>query len=163
MAVVASNGIVQTPLVEVLHGNMQLAVVVRALDERVLAVEHNVVVGISPLVSPRAARLAIGALDEQLIQHSLDDLGHRPRVLLRIDILATRRTRSAAVVLLLGSPSMVEAVAAEEVAADELNGAVEGRVADEADEVAVGGVEVLEEVQVGLLLGGEGAAVLRVQ
>lgn len=57
---------------------------------------------------------------------------------------------------------MVEAVAAEEVAAHELGGLVEGRVAYEADEVAVGGGDVLEEVQVGRLLGDGGASVLRV-
>lgn len=58
---------------------------------------------------------------------------------------------------------MVEAVTTEEVAAEELDGLVKGRVADEADEVAVGFGNVFEEVQVGGLLRDGGAAVLRVQ
>lgn len=58
---------------------------------------------------------------------------------------------------------MVEALTAEEVAAEELDGTIEGRMADEADEVAVRLRDVFEEVQVGRLLCDGGAAVLRVQ
>ena len=44
---------------------------------------------------------------------------------------------------------MVEAFAAKVVFAGELNRLVEGRVADEADEVAVGFAEVFEALELG--------------
>ena len=132
-----------------------------AFDERVLAVQHNVVVDIDTLLDPGAPGLCVWTSHDQLVQHRLDDSGHLARVLVRVDPGAARGACLAAVGLC--GPGMVEAVAAEEVAAQELDGAGEGRVADEADEVAVGRRDVLEQVEVGRLLGGGGAAVLREQ
>lgn len=50
---------------------------------------------------------------------------------------------------MLGRPCMVEAFAAEVMFARELDGLVKGRVADEADEVAVGVGEVFEVLEFG--------------
>jgi hypothetical protein len=161
VAVLTAHCVVQAALVEVPLRDVQAAVVLRALDERVLAVQHDVVVHVDALLDPGAAGLRVRAADDQLVQHRLDDLGHGAQVLVGVDAAAARGAGAAA--LVLGAPGMVEAVAAEEVAAEELGGAVEGRVADEAHEVAVGRGDVLEEVQVGGLLCDGGAAVLRVQ
>lgn len=161
VAVLAAHGVVQAALVEVPLRNVQAAVGLGAFHERVLAVQHDVVVHIDALLDPAAAGLCIRALDEQLVQHRVDDLGRRVDILLRVDIGPARGARIAAFVL--GAPGMLETLAAEEVAADELDGAVEGRVADEADEVAVGLGHVLDEVQVGGLLRGGRVAGGRVQ
>ena len=61
----------------------------------------------------------------------------------------------------LGSPCMVETVAAEVVFAGELDGLVEGRVAYEADKVAVAGSGVLDEVDVGGDFGDSALSTLR--
>jgi hypothetical protein len=61
--------------------------------------------------------------------------------------MAAGGTCSAAV--WLGRPCVFEALAAEVVFAGELDGAVKGRVADEADEVAVGVGDVFEVLELG--------------
>lgn len=151
----------QAALVKVLLGNVQLASMLCALDEGILAVQHNMVMDIGTLLDPGTAGLCVGASHNQLFQHRLYNLGHRACVLVRVDSGAACGTRLAAVGL--GGPSMVETVAAEEVTTYEQDGAGKGRVADEADEVAVRRRDVLEEVEVGRLLGGGGTAVLREQ
>jgi hypothetical protein len=56
---------------------------------------------------------------------------------------------------------MLEAVVAEAVLAGQLDGLVEGRVADEADEVAVGRRHVLERGELGREFDDAAAAALR--
>ena len=105
------------------------------------------VANVDALCHPVAASLSIRTLDHQLIQHRLDNLGHRADVAVGFDGMAAGGTCSARV--LLGRPCMIETVAAEVVFAGELNGLVKGRVADEADEVAVGLGEVFEVLEFG--------------
>jgi hypothetical protein len=141
----------QTSFVEVLLGNWKTTIEGRAFDQRVLAVYHNMVVDIDALVDPVAAGLGVGTLDYKLVQHRLEDLGDRQGFLLRVCPGPTCRTRLIAG--LLGSPGMVETEAAEVVLAGEADRPIEGRVADETDEVAVAGGDVVEQVQVGRDLG----------
>lgn len=77
VAVLAAHGIVQAAFVEVFLGNVQAAVIGRAFDQRIYTVQHDMVVNISTLASPVAARLGVGTLDHQLVQHGLDDPGYR--------------------------------------------------------------------------------------
>ena len=71
MTVIAAHGEVQAALVEVLLGDVQAAVVVWAVDQRVLAVQHDVIVDIDSLLDPIAARFGVRTLDNELIQHRL--------------------------------------------------------------------------------------------
>lgn len=105
------------------------------------------VANIDALRHPAAAGLCIRALDDKLIQHRLDDPGHRADVAVGFDGMATGGTCSARV--LLGRPCMVETLAAEVVFARELDGPIKRRVAYEADEVAVGLGEVFEVLEFG--------------
>lgn len=147
MAVVAAHRVVQAALVKVFLGGWQAAVVGRAHDGRVFTVQHDMVVHIDALRGPGAAGLVVRALYEQLVQHCLDDAGHGADVAFGLDGTAAGGTGSAA--MGLGRPGVVEAFAAKVVLARELDGAVKGRVADEADEVAVGVGEIVEVLEVG--------------
>lgn len=159
VAVLAAHGIVQTTLVPVFLGDVQAAVARRTLDRGVFAVQHDMVVDVDAVVDPVAAGLAVGAPDDELIQHVLDDLGHRPDVSARLDLQAARRARLAAIGL--RGPGVLQAVVAEVVLAGQLDGLVEGGVADEADEVAVGRRHVLEGGVFGRDLDDAAAATLR--
>jgi hypothetical protein len=149
----------QAALVEVPLRNGQAAVERRTLDECILAVQHDVIMHIAPLVDPVAADTRIGTLDGELVQHVLEDLGRRQRLFLDIHLVPTCRARLE--VVLLRGPAVVQALAAEVVVAGEADGAVEGRMADEADEVAVAGGDVVELVHVGRDLGDAALAKLR--
>jgi hypothetical protein len=146
-AVLAVHRVVLTSLVVVLLSDVQMAVPHGALDGRVLTVEHDVVVDIDAVVDPVTAGSAVCALDDQLVQHVLDNLGHGAEVLLRLDVHAAGGARLA--VATGGGPGMLEALAAEVVLAGQLDGLLKGRVADEADEVAVGRGHVLERLELG--------------
>lgn len=159
VAVFAVHCVVQAALVEVLLRDLEAAVGRRALDGRVLAVQHDVVVDVYTLSHPVAACLAVRALDNQLIQHRLDNLGHGAHVLVSLDGMATRRTRPPAVGL--RGPCVVETLAAEVVLAGELDGLVKGRVADQADEVAVGRGDVFEVLELGGCLDDSAVSTLR--
>ena len=142
MAVVAIDRVVQTALVEVLLGRVEPAVSSRTFNRRVFAVEHDVVMDVDAVVDPGAACSAVRALDDQLVQHGLDDLGHGTYIALGLDDAATGRTCLA--VVGLRGPGVLEALAAEVVLAGQLDGLVEGGVADQTHEVAVGVRRVLE-------------------
>lgn len=142
MTVVAAHGEVQAALVEVLLRRVQATVGGRALNRRVLAVQHDMVVHVDAVVDPRAARPAVGAAHDQLVQHSLDDLGDRAQVARGLDGAAAGRAGLDG--LLLGGPGVLEALAAEEVLAGQLDGAVEGGVADQTHQVRVGVGRVFE-------------------
>lgn len=58
---------------------------------------------------------------------------------------------------------MFEAISTEEMFASELDGFIKGRVADEADQIAVCRPNVFEKVDVWWLLGDGALAVLRIQ
>lgn len=137
VTVLAAHGVVQTALVKVLLRDVQVAVIVWAIHQRVLAVQHHVVVHIDPLLDPIAARLGVWTLDDELVKHGLQYLGHGQRLPRGVGPAPTCRTRLLGVVL--GVPGVVQTLAAEIVLAGELDGPVEGRVADEAHEVAVAG------------------------
>jgi hypothetical protein len=147
MTVIAAHGVVQAALVEVLLGDLQPAVDCRALDGRVLAVQHDMVVDVDAVGKPVAAGLAVRTLDHELVQHRLDDLGYGSDIILRLHRMPTRRTCPLAV--WLGCPCVVETLPAEVVVAGKLDGLVEGRVADQADEVAVGRGDVFEVLEFG--------------
>lgn len=159
MTVLASHSVVQTALVIVLLSNMQATVAHGTLHRRVLAVYHDMVVNIHAMIDPIAASLAVGALDHKLVEHVLHNLRHRPDISVRLNHQTAGGTRLAASGL--RRPGMVEAVAAEVVLAGQLDGPVEGRVADEADEVAVGGGDVFEGGEFGRHLDDAAAAALR--
>lgn len=142
MTVVAAHGEVQAALVEVLLRRVQATVGGRALNRRVLAVQHDMVVHVDAVVDPRAARPAVGAAHDQLVQHSLDDLGDGAQVARGLDGAAAGRAGLDG--LLLGGPGVLEALAAEEVLAGQLDGAVEGGVADQTHQVRVGVGRVFE-------------------
>jgi hypothetical protein len=116
-------------------------------------------VDIDTLREPVAASLGVGALDHQLVQHRLDDLGYGPDIGLGLNLVSAGRTGALAV--WLWSPGMVETCAAEVVFARELNGLIKGRVADQADEVAVGRRDVLEGLHLGRQLDASALSVLR--
>lgn len=103
----------QAAQVEVLLCCLQAAVGRGALDGRVLAVQHDVIVNIDALINPVAASLCIRALDHQLVQHSLDDLRHGANVLVRLDRMSARRTRPPAI--WLWAPGVIETFAAKVV------------------------------------------------
>ena len=105
------------------------------------------IVYVDAVVDPSAACPAVGALDEQLVEHCLDDLGDRAQVVVGLDVAAAGWTCLAAVGL--RGPGMLEAFAAEVVLAAQLDGLVEGGVADQTHEVAVGRGRVLEGGHVG--------------
>jgi hypothetical protein len=159
VAVLAAHSVVQAALVVVLLRNVQTTVAYGTLDRRVFAVEHDVVVDVDAVVDPVTAGLAVGALDYELVEHVLDDLWHGPQVSACLDVEAAGGARLAAIGL--GRPGMLEAVVAEVVLAGQLDGLVEGRVADEADEVAVGRRHVLERGELGRDFDGAAAAALR--
>lgn len=159
VAVVTTHGVVQAALVVVFLGDVQTAVAHRTFHRRVLAVEHNVVVDIDTVIDPVAPSLAVGTLDYKLVQHVLHNLGHRPDIAVGLDLESAGGTRLAAIAL--GRPGVLEAVAAEVVLAGQLDGLVEGRVADQADEVAVGGGDVLERLQLGRDFDDSAASTLR--
>jgi hypothetical protein len=105
------------------------------------------VVDVDALGDPVAACLGVGALDHKLIQHGFDNLGHRANVAVAFNRMPARGTRPPGVVL--RRPRMIETIATKVVFAGELNGLVEGGVADEADEVAVGRRDVFEVGELG--------------
>lgn len=117
------------------------------------------VVDIDAEVDPGATGLAIRALDHELVQHVLDDLGYWTEVPAGLDLESASRARLATVGL--WCPGMLEAVVAEVVLAGQLDGPIEGRVADEADEVAVGRGDVLEGRELGRDFDDPAAATLR--
>jgi hypothetical protein len=158
VAILAAHRVMQTPLMVVLLSNVQTTVAQRTLHGRVLTVYHDMVVDIDAVIDPVASSLAIRALDYKFVQHILHNLGHRPDVSV-LDDEAAGRARLAASGL--GSPGMVEAVAAEVVLAGQLDGPVEGRVTDEADEVAVGRGDVFERGEFGGHFDDAAAATLR--
>ena len=121
----------QAALVEVLLGDLQSAVGRRALDGRVLAVQHDVVVDVDALSKPVAACLAVWTLDHKLVQHRLDDLRHGANVLLGFNRMSASRTCPLAVCL--RCPCVIETHPAEVVVTRELHGLIEGRVADQTD------------------------------
>lgn len=147
MTVLTAHRVMQTALVKVFLGCRQATVYCWTHDGSVFAIQHDMVAHVDALGLPVAASLCVWTFDHQLIKHSLDNLGHRTYILIRLDSMAARRTGSAGV--LLGRPCMVEAVAAEVVFARKLDGLVKGCVADEADEVAVGFGEVFEVLEFG--------------
>jgi len=159
VAVIAVHGVVQTALVVVLLGNVQTTLPHWTLHRRVFAVYHDMVVDVDAVVDPVAPSLAVGALDYQLVQHVLDDLGHRAQVPGGLNVVAARGARLAGIGL--RGPGMLETVMAEVVLARQLDGLVKGRVADEADEVAVGRRHVLEGRELGRDLDDAAAATLR--
>jgi hypothetical protein len=132
-----------------------------AFHECVLAVQHNVIMHIDALVKPITSKLRVWAFDDQLVQHGLNYPRHRPDVLTRVYLATASWARLLAI--LLGVPSVGEAFTAEVVVTGELDGLIEGRVADEADEVAIGRGAIFEQVDVGRLFGNGTLAVLRVQ
>ena len=134
VAVLAADGVMQATLVEVLLRYLQATVCGGAFDRRVLAVQHDVVVDVDALGDPVAACLGVRALDDKLIQHRLDNPGHRANVTVALNSMPARGTGP----LMLWRPCVIETLAAEVVVAGELDGLVEGGVADEAGEVAVG-------------------------
>lgn len=142
MAVVAADGVVQTALVEVFLGRVQPTIGCRAFDWRVFAVQHDVIVYVDAVVNPGAAGPGVGALDYELVEHGLDDLGHRAHVALALDDAAAGGTCLA--VGRVWGPGMLKALAAEVVLAGQLDGLVEGGVADQTHEIAVRGRRVLE-------------------
>lgn len=97
---------------------------------------------IDALGLPAATGLCVWALDHEFVEHGLNNLRNRAYVVVGLNNTAARGTGPAAV--WLGRPGMVKAFAAKVVFAGELNRLVKGRVADEADEVAVGLAEVFE-------------------
>lgn len=105
------------------------------------------VVDVCALSHPIAACFAIRALDYKLVQHSLDNLGHGPYVFVALYLGAAGRTCLAAVGL--RCPGMIKTLSTEVVLAGELDGLIEGRVADQADEVAVWGGRVFEGLELG--------------
>lgn len=146
VAILAAYGVVQTALVKVLLGNVQAAVCSRALDRRVFAVEHDMVVDVGTVMGPVAAGLGVGTLDHELVEHGLDDLGHGSNVLVGLDGASAG---GACAAVWLRCPCVLEAFSAEVVVAGELDGLLKGRVADEADEIAVGGADVFERLELG--------------
>jgi hypothetical protein len=159
VAVVTTDSIVQTAFVVVLLRYMQTALPHRALDGRVFAVQHDMVVDVDAVIDPIAACLAIRALDNKLVQHVLDDLGHWAEISSGLDLEPTCRACLAAA--RLRGPGVLEAVVAEVVLAGQLDGLVKGCVADEADEVAVGRRHVLEGRELGRGFDDAAAASLR--
>lgn len=149
----------QAALVEVLLRNRQAAVEGRAFDERVFTVEHDMVVDVGSLVDPVAARLCVWTFDHQLVQHGVHYLRGGQRLLGRVCTVPTCGTRLVAV--LLGIPGVLEADAAEVVLAGQADGLVKGRMADEADEVAVAGGDILQQVGVGGDFGNAALSTLR--
>ena len=149
----------QAAQMEVLLCRLQAAVGRGALNRRVLAVQHDVVVDIDALIDPIAASFCVWALDHQLVQHSLDDPGHRADVLVRLDRVSARRTRPPAA--WLRAPGMIEALAAKVVLARELDRLIKGRMADQADEVAVWLGDVLEVLDFGRDLDDSAVSTLR--
>ena len=147
MAVLAAHSIVQATLVKVLLGDVQAAVIGRTFDQCVLAIQHNMVMYIGSLFNPIATRLCVWALDNELVEHRLYNLGNRHWLLRGVDPPPARWARLLGV--LLGVPGMVQTLTAEVMLAGKLDGLVEGRVADEADQVAVARGHVLEQVDVG--------------
>jgi hypothetical protein len=117
------------------------------------------VVDIDAVVHPIAASLGIGAFYNKLIQHMFDNLGHGAEVFVRLHVQATDGTCLAGIGL--GSPCMIEAVAAEVVLAGQLDGLVEGGMAYEAHEVAVRRRHVFERGEFGRDLDNSAAAALR--
>lgn len=83
---------------------------------------------IGTLLHPVTTRLGIGTLDNEFIQHRLQYSGHRERLLVQVDLVPA----SWAILegFGLGGPGMVEAFATEVMAAGELDGLIERRVAD---------------------------------
>jgi hypothetical protein len=146
----------QAALVEVFLGDLQSAVGRRALDGRVLAVQHDVVVDVDALSKPGAACLAVWALDHKLVEHCLDDLRHGTNVLLGLNRMSARRTSPLAICL--RCPGMIETLPAKVVVAGELDGLVEGRVADE---VAVGRACVFEVLDFGRYFRDTAESILR--
>lgn len=106
------------------------------------------VIDIDAVVDPITASLAVGALDYQFIKHVFDNLGDGSQVFIWLDVHSASRASLAT--LGLGRPGVIEAFAAEIVFAGKLDGLIEGSMADEADEIAIGGRDVFE----GLILGG---------
>lgn len=105
------------------------------------------VVDVDAVFSPAAACLGVRTLDYELVQHCLNDFRYGPNVLFRLYLASARRTRLAAA--RLWSPGMIETLAAEVMLAQELDGLIEGRVADQADQVAVGRGYVFERLELG--------------
>lgn len=97
---------------------------------------------IDAMVHPCTASPAVWALDYQLVQHRLDDFGHRTYIVFRLDMAATGRT--CLTVVGLGCPSMLEAVAAEVMLTWQLNRLIEGGVTNQTHKVAISCARVLE-------------------
>lgn len=137
----------QATLVEVLLRDLEATIGSRAFNRRVLAVQHDVIVNVNSVIDPIAASLGIGALDHQLIQHVLNDSRNRSDISVALYSAATCGTRLPAT--RLRSPSMLKTFPTKVVLARKLYGAIEGRVADETDEVAIGVGEVFEGLELG--------------
>lgn len=145
VTVLAADGVMQATLVEVLLRYLQATVRGRAFDGRVFAVQHDVVVDVDALGDPVAACLGVRALDDKLIQHRLDNLGHRANVTVAFDSMPARGTCP----LMLWRPCVIETLAAKVVVAGKLYGLIKRGVADEAGEVAVGRGDVFEVGELG--------------
>lgn len=117
------------------------------------------IVEVGALVDPVAARLGVRTLYRQFVQHGLQDLGHWQLVLVRVDIAPTRGTRLETPGLRV--PGVVETDAAEVVVAGEVDGLVIGTVANEAHEVAVVVVDIIQQVHIGWDSGHTALATLR--
>lgn len=147
MTVITAHGVVQATLMVVFLGNVETAVFRGTFDGRVLAVQHDMIMHVDTMVDPLAAGPAVGAFHDKLIQHILDNLGHRSQVSVGLNSGTASGTCLATVGL--GRPSMVETFSAKIVFAGQLHGLVEGGMADEADEVAIGGGDVFEGLELG--------------
>jgi hypothetical protein len=117
------------------------------------------VVHVHAVVDPVASSLAIRALDYELIQHVLDDLRHWTEVPAGPNHESAGRACLAPIGL--RGPGMLEAVVAEIVLARQLDGPVEGGVADQADEITVRRRDVLESGELGRDFDDSAAATLR--
>ena len=147
MTILTANGVMQAALVEVLLGYLQATVCRRALNWRVLAVQHDMVMDVDALGDPVAACFGVRTLYHKLVQHRLDNPRHRANVLVGFNSMPTGRTCPPAIGL--RRPRMIQTLAAKVVLAGKLDRLVEGRVADEADEVAIGRGDVFEVLELG--------------
>jgi hypothetical protein len=100
------------------------------------------IVDVYAVVDPCTARPGVWTLDDQLVKHGLDDLGHGAYIGLALDDAATGGTCLA--VGRLRRPGVLEAFTAEVVLAGQLDGLVERGMADQTHEIAIGGRCVFE-------------------
>ena len=147
MTVLAIDSVVQTALVEVFLGDVQPAICSRAFHCCVLAVQHDMVVHVDAVIRPSTSCSCVGTPDNELVKHVSYDLRRGSEVPVGVDLHATGGTCLAGARLWL--PGMVETVTTKGVLAGQLDGLVEGGVADEADEVAVGLADVVEGLELG--------------